>query len=308
MDRYFEAAPAGSAPTAPAANPGYPTNGNPGAAVPAAEPGEWWFHMVTEEMRAVITSAGLTPSHTNLSQLSLAIAALVQAGQRTVVLSPATFAAGVANGNVVYWDSAASKFDKALADGSAKQNAMGVADVTNSKVIAFGDAAGLFSGLTPGGRYYLDGTTAGAITTTAPANAVYIVIAKTATEVFVDIDALGVRTDQANAFTAGQAGTPKPFPATSGTVTLDLSQSNNWEVTLTGNIVLANPSTMPLGQSGVIRVINGASPYTIAYGSYFKSTVGTLPALTSTANAVDLLPYYVESATRIWIGAQGDSK
>jgi microcystin-dependent protein len=66
---------------------------------------------------------------------------------------------------------------------------VGVADVTNSKVYAFGDAVGLFGGLTPGARYYLSGTVAGALTATAPSsNIVLVGIAKTATEMFVDID------------------------------------------------------------------------------------------------------------------------
>lgn len=116
------------------------------------------------------------------------------------------------------------------------------------------------------------------------------------------------KTGSVNTFTKGQVGSVTALPATTGTVTLDLTASNNWEGTLTGNITLANPSSMPIGQSGVIRIVNDATPRTIAYGSYFKSTVGSLPALTATAGAVDLLPYYVESANRIWIGVQGDSK
>lgn len=116
------------------------------------------------------------------------------------------------------------------------------------------------------------------------------------------------KTNATQTFTKGQAGNVMALSATTGTVTLDLSQSNNWEGALTGNITLANPSTMPVGQSGVIRIVNDATPRTIAYGSYFKSTNGSLPALTASANAVDLLPYYVETATRIWIGQQGDAK
>ena len=64
---------------------------------------------------------------------------------------------------------------------------VGFADVTNSLVEAFG-RSGLFSGLTAGARHYLSGTTAGAITVTAPLNKVFIGIAKSATTIFVDID------------------------------------------------------------------------------------------------------------------------
>lgn len=80
MDRYLEAAHSASPPSAPAANAGYPTNGNPQTATPASEPGEWWFHMVTEEIRGAITAAGLAPSHSNLTQLAAAIAWAVPPG------------------------------------------------------------------------------------------------------------------------------------------------------------------------------------------------------------------------------------
>lgn len=76
MERYLEVAPSGSAPTAPAANPGYPTNGNPSTGTPASEPGEWWFHMISEELRAVILAAGGVPDHTNLTQVRDAMYAL----------------------------------------------------------------------------------------------------------------------------------------------------------------------------------------------------------------------------------------
>lgn len=112
----------------------------------------------------------------------------------------------------------------------------------------------------------------------------------------------------AQVFTKGQAGLPKPLPATSGSVFLDLAEGNNWEGALTGNIVLANPDHIAPGQSGVIRIINGATPYTIAYGSYWKASFGVFPTLTQVPGGIDLLGYYVEAPTRIWIGIQGDSK
>jgi hypothetical protein len=113
-----------------------------------------------------------------------------------VIINSATFAGAVTGtGKAVYWDSANARFDLALADGSAKQNIVGFADVANANVYAFGSAA-LFTGLTPGSRYYLDGATAGAITVTAPANPVFIGIAKTATEMFVDVDAQPVTSSQ----------------------------------------------------------------------------------------------------------------
>jgi microcystin-dependent protein len=193
MDRYNRGAGSASAPSAPAApdNP-YFTEGNPTLGVLATQPGPWWFHMMTEELRAVIVAAGLTPDHTDVTQLTQAIAALISDAQRAVILDSAAFEASVADGEVVYWDSANSLFDEALADGTAKQNAVGIADVTNSKVYAFGSCP-ILSGLTPGSRYYLSGSVAGALTTTAPAsNIVTIGIAKSASEIVVDVDQAGL--------------------------------------------------------------------------------------------------------------------
>jgi len=283
------------------------TEGSPATATPSTTVTDDWLNDVQENICDVVEAAGIPLTKGNYTQLRQAITAMVTGAQKAVVINNATFEASVSNGEAVRWDSGNSRFDEAIADGTANNRAVGIADVTNSKVYLYGECP-LFTGLTPGARYYLDASTAGAVTDTAPADGMSIGIAKSATTLFVDIDALGVRTDQKNSFTKAQIGTPGALPATTGTVTLDLATANNFDGTLTGNITLANPSNIAPGQSGVIRIINDSTPRTIAYGSYWKSSSGALPALTAVAGAVDLLGYYVESATRIWIGAQGDSK
>ena len=86
MDHVFESGASGTPPSAPASpSTGYATAGNPGGGVPATKPGPWWYHMVTEELRAVIVAAGLTPDHTSVVQL---LAALRSAG---VFQTPAQF-------------------------------------------------------------------------------------------------------------------------------------------------------------------------------------------------------------------------
>lgn len=295
-------------PAAPAGGtPGYFAAPSPQGGQQATVPGYEWHNNIQEELCSVIEGTGIVLSDTDRTQLRQAIQAMVTGAQKAVVVNAATFEASVATGEVVRWDSTNSRFDEAIADSSTNNRAVGIADLTNSKVYIYGECP-LFAGLTPGARYYLDAATPGALTTVAPADGIAVGIAKSATTLFVDIDSLGIRTDQANAFSKGQRGVPAALPATTGTVTLDLAQSNNWEGTLTGNITLANPSSIPIGQSGVIRIVNDATPRTIAYGSYFKSSSGSLPALTAVAGGVDLLGYYVESATRVWIGLQGDSK
>lgn len=99
------------------------------------------------------------------------------------------------------------------------------------------------------------------------------------------------------------------LPATTGTITLNLGAGNNFGGQLTGNIVLGNPSTMPVGQSGVIRIVNdAAAARTIAYGAYWKAPGGSMPSLTAVPGATDLFGYYVESSTRITIVKQEDTK
>lgn len=111
-----------------------------------------------------------------------------------------------------------------------------------------------------------------------------------------------------NTFTKANVAAEAALPVTTGAVVLDLALANNFGGTLTGNITLANPTNMVAGQSGVIRITNDATPRTIVYGSVWKTPGGSLPALTASAGAVDLFGYYVESATRITIIQQADSK
>ena len=76
MDRAFESGAVVVAPSVPAVpSVGYPTGGNPVGGVPATKPGAYWFHMLTEEIRAVIVAGGLTPDPAVLNQLLQALPA-----------------------------------------------------------------------------------------------------------------------------------------------------------------------------------------------------------------------------------------
>ena len=92
-----------------------------------------------------------------------------------------------------------------------------------------------------------------------------------------------------------------PVALTDGaTITADFSAANNFSITLGGNRTLANPSNLAAGQAGTIVVTQDATgSRTLAYGSNWKFPGGTAPTLTTTANAVDAIAYYVESSTRI---------
>jgi hypothetical protein len=79
-------------------------------------------------------------------------------------------------------------------------------------------------------------------------------------------------------------------------VAVDLSLANNFTLTLGGSRTLGAPTNQTAGQSGVIVITNGGSN-TLAFASIWKFPGGTAPTLT--ASGVDVLAYYVESATRI---------
>ena len=103
-------------------------------------------------------------------------------------------------------------------------------------------------------------------------------------------------------FTKAQRGTPVAL-TDAATIAVDLSLGNNFSVTLAGNRTLGDPTNATAGQSGVIVITqDGTGSRTLAYaGTKWKFAGGTAPTLTTTASAVDVLAYYVESATRITV-------
>lgn len=113
-------------------------------------------------------------------------------------------------------------------------------------------------------------------------------------------DADTAKTDVAQTFTAGQRG--EVTTLTDGAnISVDLSASNNFVVTLAGNRTLDNPTNIVAGQSGSIFIVqDGTGDRTLAYGSYYDFAGGTAPTLTTgTPSAVDRIDYVVRSATSI---------
>ena len=115
-------------------------------------------------------------------------------------------------------------------------------------------------------------------------------------------------TNLAQSFSAAQRGSITAL-TDGATITPDFAAANNFSVTLGGNRTLANPSNLTAGQSGSIVITQDATgSRTLAYGTYWKFPSGTAPTLTTTASAVDVLVYYVESSTRITARLIGDVK
>ena len=89
-----------------------------------------------------------------------------------------------------------------------------------------------------------------------------------------------------------------------GSVTLDFAVNQNFVLTFTGNVTLANPSTETAGQSGVIVCIqDGTGSRTLSLGTDYETAGGAGITLSTAANSVDVIPYFVKAAGSIQLGA-----
>tara|TARA_R110000803_G_scaffold69820_5_gene132305 strand:+ start:341 stop:1513 length:1173 start_codon:yes stop_codon:yes gene_type:complete len=89
-----------------------------------------------------------------------------------------------------------------------------------------------------------------------------------------------------------------------GNVTLDFSANQNFVLTLTGNTTLVNPSTESVGQSGIITLIqDGTGSRTLSLGTDYETAAGAGLTISTAANAVDVIPYFVKASGSIQLGA-----
>ena len=110
----------------------------------------------------------------------------------------------------------------------------------------------------------------------------------------------------AGGLTVGAVATAKTDTDTSntGSVTLDFSANQNFVLTLTGNVTLANPSTETVGQSGFIVCIQDSTGgRTLSLGTDYETAAGAGITLSSAASTTDIIPYVVAASNRILLGA-----
>jgi hypothetical protein len=89
-----------------------------------------------------------------------------------------------------------------------------------------------------------------------------------------------------------------------GSVTIDFSAHQNFVLTLTGNVTLANPSTEAVGQAGVFVFIqDGTGSRTLSLGTDYESPASGGITLSTAAAAVDVVPYFVKASGSIQLGA-----
>jgi hypothetical protein len=145
---------------------------------------------------------------------------------------------------------------------------------------------------------YANTATDVAFTADATGSAVSLTSIRSNFGLVIGTDIAGLATVES--FTKAQRITPVALTSTSASIAVDASLSNNFTHTFTENTTLANPTNLVAGQGGIIVFTQHASsPKTLAFGSYWKFQDGTVPSVTATNSAVDVLVYYVESASRI---------
>lgn len=116
----------------------------------------------------------------------------------------------------------------------------------------------------------------------------------------------GVQLGDVNVFTKNQSVASVDVAAATGTYTPDASLSNNFQLTLTGNLTLANPTNLTKGM-----VLNftldedGTGGRTITLGSLFKFPGGTLPTWVTTASAKNFMSAYYDGTVLRCAGGAG---
>ena len=116
-------------------------------------------------------------------------------------------------------------------------------------------------------------------------------------------DADTVKKDVNNTFTAAQRGSTDTDTTNTGSVTLNFDTNQNFVLTLTGNVTLANPTTEAVGQSGFIVFIQDSTGgRTVSLGTDYETAGGAGLTLSSTASTTDIVPYVVAASGRILLG------
>lgn len=89
-------------------------------------------------------------------------------------------------------------------------------------------------------------------------------------------------------------GAVSALVSSGGSVPVNLGAANNFSLVMTENTTLAAPTNAAAGQSGTLVITqNAGTARTLAFNSFWKFPGGTVPSLTTTLGAVDVLAYYV---------------
>jgi hypothetical protein len=218
---------------------------------------------------------------------------------------------------------------KIVFDGNAQDFYIGLDDSADDLLIGLGSAVGTTPAIaidenlqiTTGGDIVMGGTTPTLTIGDAGAEDAKIVFDGNAQDFHIGLDdsaddlviglgsALGttpaISIDENLVSTFGGAARGKTNTANAtGSTTLDFNANQNHVLTATGNVTLANPSTEAVGQSGIIVFIqDGTGSRTLSTGTDYETPAGAALTISTAANAIDIIPYFVSAAGSIKLGA-----
>ena len=116
--------------------------------------------------------------------------------------------------------------------------------------------------------------------------------------------AISIDENQVATFTKTAIPSTLTDTSNTGSVTLDFRANQNFVLTLTGNVTLANPTTETAGQSGIMVFIqDGTGSRTLSLGTDYETAGGAGITLSTAASAVDVVPYFVKASGSIQLGA-----
>ena len=223
---------------------------------------------------------------------------------------------------------AAAVDSKLVFDGNAQDYYIALDDSADDLLIGLGSTVGTTAAIaidenlkiTTGGDIVMGGTTPTLTIGDAGAEDTAIVFDGNAQDFYIALDdsaddliigkgstvgttpVISIDENLKTQFGGGAVGKTQTANAT-GSTTLDYDAHSNFVLTATGNVTLANPSTETVGQTGIIVFIqDGTGSRTIATGTDYEWPAGTEPAISTSANSVDILPYFVDAANSILLG------
>ncbi len=203
---------------------------------------------------------------------------------------------------------------KLVYDGNAKDFYMGLDDSADKLVVGVGSTVGTNSILTLDDDSVTVGDGAAAdtkIVFDGNAQDFYIGLDDSADDFIIGLGsavgttpAISIDENQGVTFSKSVIGSTLTDTSNTGSITLDFQANQNFVLTLTGNVTLANPTTEAVGQSGIMVFIqDGTGSRTLSLGTDYETAGAAGITLSTAASAVDVVPYFVKAAGSIQLGA-----
>lgn len=204
---------------------------------------------------------------------------------------------------------------KLVFDGNAKDFYIGLDDSADKLVIGEGSTVGTNSILTLTDDSLVIGDAAAVDTSIVfdgNAQDFYIGLDDSADDLIIGVGstvgttpAISIDEDQVTTFGKAIVGATHSAGSITGNVTPNFQTYSNFVYTMSGNVVLKDPSTEAIGNTGVFVFIQPSSSpgKTLSLEAQYKTAGDGGITLSTTANAVDIFPYFVSADGSIIVGA-----